>query len=128
MPESSRLVIVERHVDDVTVLALAGQMLLDDGDLAFRRKIHELIDNGDVKIVVDLGDVSYIDSSGVGMLVAKVKTVREKGGDIKLVRLTRRTQNLLAMLKLVMVFDTLEDETEGVRSFSWSAKTSSKTT
>src|SRR5262245_53719976 len=98
MPESSRLQIVEHRVDDVTVLTLAGEMLLDDGDLAFRRKIHELVEGGRFRIVVDLGDVAYIDSAGIGMLVAKVKTVREKGGDIKLVRLTRRTQNLLAML------------------------------
>ena len=122
MPESSRLQIAERHVGDVTVLGLTGEMLLDDGDLAFRRKIHELAEGGRVRIVVDLGGVTYIDSSGIGMLVAKVKTVREKGGDIKLVRLTHRTQNLLAMLKLVMVFETLSDEAAGVHSFSWSAK------
>ena len=122
MPESSRLQIAERHVGDVTVLGLTGEMLLDDGDLAFRRKIHELVENGRVRVVVDLGGVTYIDSSGIGMLVAKVKTVREKGGDIKLVRLTHRTQNLLSMLKLAMVFETLPDEAAGVQSFSWSAK------
>ena len=122
MPESSRLQIAERHVGDVTVLGLTGEMLLDDGDLAFRRKIHELVESGRVRIVVDLGGVTYIDSSGIGMLVAKVKTVREKGGDIKLICLTHRTQNLLAMLKLAMVFETLPDEAAGVRSFAWSAK------
>jgi anti-sigma B factor antagonist len=97
-------------------------MLLDDGDLGFRRKVHELVENGRVRIVVDLGGVRYIDSSGIGMLVAKMKTVREKGGDIKLVRLTHRTQTLLAMLKLLMVFETLPDEAAGVHSFSWSAR------
>ena len=122
MPESSRLQIAERHVGDVTVLGLTGEMLLNDGDLAFRGKIHELVESGRVRIVVDLGGVTYIDSSGIGMLVAKVKTVREKGGDIKLVRLTHHTQNLLAMLKLMMVFETLPDEAAGVHSFSWSAK------
>jgi anti-sigma B factor antagonist len=106
-------------VGDVTVLALTGEMLLDDGDLVFRTKIHELVEQGRVKIVVDLSGVSYIDSSGIGMLVAKAKTVRERRGDIRLVRLTRRTQTLLSMLKLAMVFETLEDEDAGVRSFSW---------
>jgi anti-sigma B factor antagonist len=118
-PAPSRLTIVERHVGDVTVLALTGEMLLDDGDLVFRTKIHELVEQGRVKIVVDLSGVSYIDSSGIGMLVAKAKTVRERRGDIRLVRLTRRTQTLLSMLKLAMVFETLEDEDAGVRSFSW---------
>ena len=80
MPESSRLQIAERHVGDVTVLGLTGEMLLDDGDLGFRRKIHELVESGRVRIVVDLSGVTRIDSSGIGMLVAKVKTVREKRG------------------------------------------------
>jgi anti-sigma B factor antagonist len=106
-------------VDDVVVLALVGQILLDDGDLAFRAKIHELVERGDVKIVVDLSGVSYIDSSGIGMMVAKVKTVRERRGDIKLARLTARTQNLLASLKLAMVFEILEDDASAVRAFSW---------
>ena len=115
----SRLAIVERPVDEVTVLVFTGEILLDDGDLALRKKIHELMEKGQVKIVADLAGVTYIDSSGIGMLVAKVGTLRQKGGDIKLMRLTRRTQTLLATLKLVMVFETFEDEAAAVRSFSW---------
>ena len=88
----SALSIVERQLNDVTVLALAGQMLLDDGDLLFGRKIRDLIERGHVKIVVDLGGVTYIDSSGVGMLVGKLKGVREKGGDIRLLHVTTRGQ------------------------------------
>jgi anti-sigma B factor antagonist len=123
LPEQpSKLQIVERRHGDVVVLVLTGQMLLDDGDLAFRAKIHELVDRGDVKIVVDLAAVNYIDSSGIGMLVAKVKTVRERHGDIKLARLTSRTQTLLASLRLALVFETLEDEAAAVRAFSWSRK------
>jgi anti-sigma B factor antagonist len=70
----SRLQIEERHVDDVTVLVLTGQMLLDDGDLAFRRQVNALVESGRIKIVVDLGDVTYIDSSGIGMMVAQLKS------------------------------------------------------
>lgn len=118
----SKLQIAERHDGDVVVLALTGQMLMDDGDLAFRAKIHELVDRGHVKIVVDLAAVNYIDSSGIGMLVAKAKTVRERRGDIKLARLTSRTQTILASLKLAMVFEILDDEAAAVGAFSWSRK------
>jgi anti-sigma B factor antagonist len=116
---SSKLQIAEQRIDDVTVLVLTGQMLLDDGDLAYRKKVHELIDEGRPKILVDLGGVTYIDSSGIGMMVAKLKTAREKKGDIKLLRLSQRTQHLLAMLKLVLVFEVFDDEAAAVRSFSW---------
>jgi anti-sigma B factor antagonist len=81
-------------------------MLLDDGDLAFRKRIHDLIDRGFAKIVLDLGGVTYIDSSGVGMIVAKLKTLKENGGDMKLLHLNRRAENLLGMLKLLIVFET----------------------
>jgi anti-sigma B factor antagonist len=113
----SKLAIVERPVGDVTVLVLAGEILLDDGDLAFRKVIHDLITRERVKIVVDLADVTYIDSSGVGMMAAKLKTVRESGGDMRLVRLTSRSQRLLGMLKLMSTFETFEDEAAAIRSF-----------
>jgi len=104
------------------VLVLTGDITIDDGDLAFRKKVHELVDQGQVKLVVDLSGVQYIDSSGIGMLVAKVQTVRQKKGDIKLVRLTRRTQSLLSMLKLAMVFETFDDEETAVRRFARSGR------
>jgi anti-sigma B factor antagonist len=120
MPES-KLTIEERHAGDVTVLVLTGQMLLDDGDLAFGRRIRDLIDRGFAKIVLDLGGVTYIDSSGVGMLVAKLKALKEKGGDMKLLHLNRRAESLFGMLKLLIVFDRFEDEAAAVRSFGWAA-------
>ena len=115
---ASKLHIEERHTGDVTVLALSGEMLVDDGDLALRQRIHELLDQGQVKILVDLAGVTHIDSANVGMLVAKQKTVRERGGDVKLMHLTDRSQRLLALMKLVSVFAVFEDEDEAVRSFS----------
>jgi anti-sigma B factor antagonist len=114
----SKLTIEERPAGDVTVLVLTGEMLLDDGDLAFRKRIHDLIDRGRAKVVLDLGGLTYIDSSGVGMLVAKLKTLREHAGDIKLVRLNRRAESLFGMLKLLVVFETFQDEAAAVRSFA----------
>ena len=119
MTDDSKLTIDEREAGDVTVLVLAGQMLMDDGDLAFRRQVHDLLGRGRSKIVLDLGGVSYIDSSGVGMLVAKLKTIREGGGDMKLLNLTRRSESLFGMLKLLIVFETFDNEAAAVRSFGW---------
>jgi anti-sigma B factor antagonist len=114
----SALSIVEHETDEVTVLTLTGQMLLDDGDLAFGRKIRDLVDRGHVKIVLDLGGLTYIDSSGVGMLIGKLKMVREKRGDIRLLHVTTRGQRLFAMLKILTMFEAFEDEAQAVRSFS----------
>jgi anti-anti-sigma factor len=114
---NSKLTIDERPAGDVTVLVLTGDMLLDDGDLAFRKRVHDLIDRGCAKVVLDLGGLTYIDSSGVGMLVAKMKTLKEKGGDMKLLHLTRRAESLFGMLKLLLVFESFQDEAEAVRSF-----------
>lgn len=114
----SRLHIAERQVDDVMILTLTGELMQDDGDLAIRRAVHELIGRGHVKIVVDLGGVTHIDSSGIGMLAAKLKTARESGGDLRLLNLTRRSQRILGMMKLTTTFETFEDETAAVQSFS----------
>jgi anti-sigma B factor antagonist len=119
MTDDSKLKIEERAEGEVTVLVLSGQMLLDDGDLAFRRRVHDLLERGRAKIVLDLGGVTYIDSSGVGMLVAKLKTIREAGGDLKLLHLTRRSESLFGMLKMLIVFETFDNEAAAVRSFGW---------
>ena len=113
----SKLHIEERPLDDVTLLVLTGEMLLDDGDLAFRRHVHELIDRGCMKILVDLAGVSYIDSSGVGMMAAKLKTVRDRGGDIRLLRLNTRGHRLFSVAKLHTVFEIFNDEATAIRSF-----------
>src|SRR5262245_2793618 len=111
----SKLTIDERHAGDVALLTLSGQMLLDDGDLLFGKKIRDLVDRGVVKVVIDLGGVTYIDSSGVGMLVAKLKTLKERGGDIRLLNLNRRAESLFGMLKILVLFETFEDEAAAVR-------------
>lgn len=113
----SKLSIQERQSGDVVVLTLVGQMILDDGDLAFGRRVSDLGARGLFKIIVDLGGVTFIDSSGVGMLAAKLKHVREKGGDIRLLHLTSRSQRLFGMLKLMMAFETFDDEEAAIRSY-----------
>ena len=113
----SKLRIEERPLNGVTLLVLTGEMLLDDGDLMFRRHIHELIDRGRVKILVDLAGVTYIDSSGVGMMAAKLKTARDKGGDIRLLRLNSRGHRLFSVAKLHTAFEIFNDEAMALRSF-----------
>lgn len=118
MPES-KLHIDQRQVADVTLLILTGEMHLDDGDLAFRRKIHELIAEQRVKIVIDLGAVTSIDSSGVGMMAAKLKTVRESGGDLRLLHLNARGHRLFTLAKLRTAFESFDDEAAALRSFEF---------
>jgi anti-sigma B factor antagonist len=115
---TSRIQIVQRRIGDVTVLVLSGEMLVDDGDLALRQQIHDLLDQGRAKILIDLAAVSHIDSAGVGMMVAKQKTVRDRGGDVKLLHLTSRSQRLLSLMKLASVFEAFEDEDTAIRSFA----------
>jgi anti-sigma B factor antagonist len=112
----SKLQIIERQVNDVTVLALSGEIRADAGDEALGRHLDELIARKRLKIVVNLSGVTYIDSSGVGIMVAKMKLVRKDGGALRLACLTARSQQLLAMLKLV--FEIFDDEDAAVNSFS----------
>jgi anti-sigma B factor antagonist len=114
---SSKLAIAERESGDVTILTLSGQLVLDDGDLAFRKKIHELVERGRTKVVVDLDAVTYIDSAGIGMVVSKLKTLRERGGDMKLLNLNMRGLRVFGITKLMFVFDTFDSEAMAVKSF-----------
>jgi anti-sigma B factor antagonist len=115
----SKLRIAERPVDDVVVLELGGEMTVDDGDIAFGKYVDGLIKAGRVKVVVDLSEVSYIDSAGVGMMVAEMKAIRQRGGLMKLANLTARSHHLLAMLKLKIVFEVFDDVAAAVKSFAW---------
>jgi anti-sigma B factor antagonist len=87
--------------------------------LALRQRIHNLLDEGRKQLVLDLAGVTYIDSSGVGMIAGKLKTVRDQGGDMKLAHLTRRSQRLLGMMKLLIAFETFDDTEMAVKSFQW---------
>jgi len=107
----------ERKVGDVTILDLKGKMTLGDGDELLRNKINSLIQAGAKKMVLNLGDVPYIDSAGLGEVVRTYTTVSRQGGALKLLNLTKRIQDLLSITKLLTVFETFDTEAEAVKSF-----------
>ena len=112
----------ERTVGDVVVLDLKGRVMLGDGDEVLKDKVNSLLNQGLKKIVLNLAEVPYIDSAGLGEVVRTYTTVSRQGGHLKLLNLTKRITDLLAITKLLTVFDTYDSETEAVRSFSASAK------
>lgn len=118
---TERFQIAERQVVDVTILDLTGRLVLEEGVLPFRESVDQLVRQGHLKFVVNLQDVTYIDSAGVGMMVAKYLSVRRTGGDVKLLNLTRRTHRVMTITKLLKVFDVFDDEADAVRSFSAAA-------
>ncbi len=107
-----------RQVGDVTVVDVSGRITLGEGSSALRDAMRELTAKGNKKILLNLGDVSYIDSSGIGELVSGFTTVANAGGTLKLLSLTKRVKDLLQITKLYTVFDVHEDEAHAVRSFA----------
>jgi anti-sigma B factor antagonist len=107
-----------RQVGDVTVLDVAGRITLGEGSSALRDTLRDLVSKGQKKILLNLGEVSYIDSSGIGELVSGFTTVANHGGQLKLLGLTKRVKDLLQITKLYTVFDVHDDEAGAVRSFS----------
>jgi anti-sigma B factor antagonist len=101
----------------VTVLDLSGKLILGDGDALLKDKIHSLVFQGRKQIILNMGAVSYVDSSGLGALVASSVTGKNNGGQIKLVSLTKRLQDLLAIAKLLTVFESYDSEAEAINSF-----------
>jgi anti-sigma B factor antagonist len=106
-----------REVNGVTVLDLAGRITLGAGSQQLRDSIHNLMKEGRKKILLNLAEINYIDSSGVGELVGAFATVRREGGELKLMRLTKKVQDLMQMTKLYSVFDVKEDEASALASF-----------
>lgn len=118
---STRMRIVERRVGDVTILQLIGRLELEEGDLVLRDHVNRLAADGHVKVLLDMRDVTRLDSAGIGMLVSKFITVRRAGGTIKLLHLTERTDHLMDITKLTTVFEIYGDEREALRSFGVAA-------
>lgn len=110
--------IKERVVDGVSVLDLSGKIVLGEGDGQIRDRIKDLLADGQRKILLNLSDISYIDSAGLGALISSYTTTKREGGHLKLVNLTKRIQDLLTITKLITVFDTYEAEAEALDSFS----------
>ena len=109
--------IVERTVNDVTVLDLKGKMTLGEGDELLKDKINSLLSAGKKKLLLNLEGVPYIDSAGLGEVVRTYTTVSRQGGSLKLLNLTKRIEDLLSITKLLTVFDTFDTEAEAVKSY-----------
>jgi anti-sigma B factor antagonist len=107
-----------RQVDGVTVVDLSGRITLGEGSTILRDTVRELLGRGQKKILLNLGDVNYIDSSGIGELVSGYTTVTNQGGQLKLLNLTKKVRDLLQITKLITVFDIFDEETAAVRSFT----------
>ena len=109
--------IKERVVEGVSVLDLSGKIILGEGDVQVRDRIKDLLADGQKRILLNLGEISYIDSAGLGGLISAYTTTKREGGQLKLVNLTKRIQDLLAITKLITVFETFEKESEALSSF-----------
>ena len=103
-----------RRIESVSVVDLGGRITLGDGSTTLRDTIRGLLSQGDLRILLNLGDVTYIDSSGLGELVSAFSQVRKSGGDLKLLNLTRKVHDLLQITKLYTVFDVFQDEASAI--------------
>lgn len=110
--------VTTRQVGDVSVIDVTGRITLGEGASTLRESIRDLVAKGNKKILLNLSDVSYIDSSGIGELVSGFTTVTNQGGVLKLLGLTKRVKDLLQITKLYTVFDVYDDETSAIRSFA----------
>ena len=107
-----------RQVDGITVVDFSGRITLGEGSVVLRDTIRDLLSKGDKKILLNLGDVTYIDSSGIGELVSAFTTVRNGGGELKLLNLTKKVHDLLQITKLYTVFDIKDDEASAIAAFA----------
>lgn len=112
------LSINQRTAGDVTILDLSGKITIGAGSVQLREAVRKLIESNNKKILLNLGDVSYVDSSGIGELVSSFTTTSNAGGHLKLLNLTKKIQDLLAITKLLTVFETFTTEEEALKSFS----------
>jgi len=108
----------QRNVGEIVILDLKGKITLGEGDELLKDKVNSLVNQGHRKIVLNLAAVPYIDSAGLGEIVRTYTTVSRQGGSLKLLNLTKRITDLLAITKLLTVFETYDSENDAVRSFS----------
>ena len=107
-----------RQSDGITIVDLKGRITLGEGSVTVRETVHDLLSKGQRRILLNLGDVNYIDSSGLGELVSAFTAVKKQGGELKLLNLTMKVRNLLQITKLYTVFDVKDDEALALKSFS----------
>ena len=114
----AELTITERQAGDVTILDMSGKVTIGDGSVALRTVIRRLLQEGKKKVLLYLAGVGYIDSSGIGELVSSFTTTNKEGGQLKLLNLTQKLQDLLAITKLLTVFDVFDNEGEALSSYN----------
>ncbi len=114
----AELNISERQAGDVTILDMDGKITIGEGSVALRNGIRKLLGESKKKILLNLGNVSYVDSSGIGELVSSFTAVNKEGGQLKLLNLTQKIQDLLAITKLLTVFDTYDNEGDALGGFN----------
>ena len=107
-----------RQVDGVTILDLSGRITLGEGSITLRDSVHEVLDKGSKHILLNLAQISYIDSSGVGELVSAFTSVKNAGGELKLLNLTQKVHDLLQITKLYTVFDIWDNEASAIGAFN----------
>ncbi|HEX5708860.1 MAG TPA: STAS domain-containing protein [Pyrinomonadaceae bacterium] len=113
----AELNIRERQAGDVTILDMDGKITIGEGSVSLRSAVQRLMKEGKKKILLNLANVSYVDSSGIGELVSSYTTITNGGGQLKLLNLTQKIQGLLAITKLLTVFDSYDDEASALNSF-----------
>ena len=113
----AELNIRERQAGDVTVLDMDGRITIGEGSVALRSAVRRLLEEGKHKILLNLAGVGYIDSSGIGELVSSYTTINKVGGQLKLLSLTQKLQDLLTITKLLTVFDVYDTEAEALSSY-----------
>ena len=114
----AELNISERQGGDVTVLDMSGKITIGEGSVALRMAIRRLLEESKKRILLNLAGVNYIDSSGIGELVSSYTAINKEGGQLKLLNLTQKLQDLLTITKLLTVFDVYESESEALSSFN----------
>jgi len=107
-----------RQSDGITIVDLKGRITLGEGSVTLRDTVHDLLSKGQKRILLNLGEVNYIDSSGIGELVSAFTAAKKQGGEVKLLNLSKRVHDLLQITKLYTVFDVKDDEALAVESFS----------
>jgi anti-anti-sigma factor len=112
------MTVTERRIGDVTLLRVGGRVVFGDGAPELRARINDLLDEARLKFLLDLRDVTYIDSFGVGVIAAKYVSVRRKGGDMKLLCLSPRTHHVMRISGLLKILESFDSEEEGLRSFA----------
>jgi anti-sigma B factor antagonist len=113
----AELNINERQAGDVTVLDMSGKITIGEGSVALRTAIRRLLEEGKKRILLNLAGISYVDSSGIGELVSSYTAINKEGGQLKLLNLTQKIQDLLTITKLLTVFDVYDGEADALNSF-----------